>query len=94
MDGMFSQLSVLGSSLTLLFALILLWRRGVPAYINAFAWQSIVLAGVTAIVAYYGRRPDLYLVAAMLLLVKGIAIPRLLRRMEGGSTRSASSSPT
>src|SRR5437867_5258765 len=82
MDATFSQLSVLGSSLTLLFTVILLWRRGVPAYINAFAWQSVVLAGVTAIVAHYGRRPDLYLVAALLLLVKGIAIPRLLRRME------------
>jgi hydrogenase-4 component E len=82
MDGMFSQLSVLGSSLTLLFALILLWRRGVPAYINAFAWQSIVLVGVTAIVAHYSRRSELYLVAALLLLVKGIAIPRLLRRMD------------
>jgi hydrogenase-4 component E len=78
----FSQLSVLGSSLTLLLGFILLWRRGVPAYVNAFAWQSIVLAGVTAVVAHYGRRPDLYWVAGLLLLVKGIAIPRLLRRME------------
>jgi hydrogenase-4 component E len=82
MDGMFSQLSVLGSSLTLLCAFILLGRRGVPAYVDAFAWQSIVLAGVTAVVAYYGRRPDLYWVAALLVTVKGIAIPRLLRRME------------
>jgi hydrogenase-4 component E len=81
MDGAFSQLTVLGSSLALLFGLMLLWRRGVPAYINAFAWQSIVLAAVTAIVGHYGRRADLYLVAAMLLVVKGIAIPHLLRRM-------------
>jgi hydrogenase-4 component E len=78
----FSQLSVLGSSLILLLGLILLWRRGVPAYIDAFAWQSIALAGVTTVVAYYGRRPDLYWVAALLVVVKGVAIPRLLRRME------------
>ena len=51
----FSQLSVLGSSLMLLFGLILLWRRGVPAYVNAFAWQSIVLAGVTAVVGVLRR---------------------------------------
>jgi hydrogenase-4 component E len=82
MDALFSQLSVLGSSLTLLFAFVLLGRRGVPAHVSAFAWQSILLAGVTAVVAYYGRRPDLYWVAGLLLAVKGVAIPWLLRRME------------
>jgi hydrogenase-4 component E len=82
MGDVFSQLSVLGSSLTLLFALILLGRRGVPAYVSAFAWQSILLAGVTTVVAYYGRRPELYWVAGLLLAVKGVAIPWLLRRME------------
>jgi hydrogenase-4 component E len=79
---MFSQLSVLGSSLTLLCAFILLGRRGVPAYVDAFAWQSIVLAGVTTVVAYYGRRPELYWVAGLLVIVKSVAIPRLLQRME------------
>jgi hydrogenase-4 component E len=78
----FSQLTVLGASLTLLLALVLLWRRGVPAYVSAFAWQSIVLAGVTAVVAHFGGRPDLYWVAGLLVIVKGLAIPRLLRRME------------
>ena len=82
MDTAFSQLSVLGSSLALLFGLMLLWRRGVPAYINAFTWQSVVLAGVTAVVAQYGPDPELFWVAALVLVVKGIAIPRLLRRME------------
>jgi hydrogenase-4 component E len=78
----FSQLSVLGSSLVLVFGLTLLWRRGVAAYISAFTAQSIVLAAVAAVVAYFGHEPELYWVAALLLLLKGIAIPRLLRRME------------
>lgn len=78
----FSQLAVLGSSLILLFAFVLLGRRGVPAHVNAFAWQSTVLAGVTTVVAYYGRRPDLFWVAALLLAIKGVAIPWLLGRME------------
>jgi hydrogenase-4 component E len=82
MDATFSQLSVLGSSLALLLAFVVLGRRGVPAYVNAFAWQSTVLVGVTTVVAYYGRRPDLYWVAALILAVKGVAIPALLRRME------------
>src|SRR3972149_2451779 len=82
MDPLFSQLSVLGSSLALLFGLILLWRRSDRGYITAFTWQSVVLALVTATVARFGRDPELYFVAALLLLVKGVAIPWLLRNME------------
>ena len=82
MDALFAQLVVLESSAVLLFGLVLLWRRGVPAYVNAFTWQSIVLALVAATVAWFGGQRELYVVAALLVLVKGIAIPRLLARME------------
>ena len=82
MDSLFAQLVVLESSLALIFGLVLLWRRGVPAYVGAFTWQSLVLAGVAATVAWFGRDRELYLVAGLLVLVKGVAIPRLLRRME------------
>ena len=82
MDSVFAQISVLGSSLVLIFGLILLWRRGVTAYITAFKWQSIVLSGVTAVVAYFGNDHELYWVAAALALLKGVIIPRLLRGME------------
>jgi hydrogenase-4 component E len=77
----FAQLSSLGSSLVLLSGLILLWRRHIPAYINAFTAQSFFLAGVTVTVAYFGHEPELYGVAVLLLLLKGVAIPRLLKRM-------------
>ncbi len=82
MDSLFSQLCVLGSSLVLIFGLILLWRRGVTAYITAFSWQSMVLSGVTAIVAYFGHDPALYWVAGALFGLKVVVIPRLLRGME------------
>ena len=82
MTATFSQLTVLGSSLVLLFGLILLWRRGVSAYIVAFRWQSYMLAAVTAVVAYFGGDSDLYWVAILLLALKGLAIPRLLQNME------------
>ena len=81
MDSVFSQLTVLGSSLVLIFGLILLWRRGVTAYISAFIWQSTVLTAVTAIVAYYGDDYELYWVAAALFPLKALIIPRLLKRM-------------
>jgi len=80
-DATFSQLAMLGSSLVLIFGLILLWRRRVPAYINAFTGQSVALAGVAGATGYFGNEPELYWVAAFLLVLKGAVIPALLRRM-------------
>jgi hydrogenase-4 component E len=82
MDSVFSQLCVLGSSLVLITGLILLWRRSVTAYITAFSWQSLVLVAVTAVVAHFGRDPELYWVAGGLFLLKVVVIPRLLKQME------------
>jgi len=80
-QGVFSQVAVMGSSGVLLCGLILLWRRGVAAYITAFTWQSVVLAALTAAVGYFGDDPQLYAVAVLLLAIKAVAIPRLLRRV-------------
>ena len=82
MDSVFSQLCVLGSSLALITGLILLWRRGVTAYISAFTWQSRAITAVTVIVAYFGDDDELYWVAGALFILKGVVIPRLLKQME------------
>jgi hydrogenase-4 component E len=81
MDSVFSQLCVLGSSLALITGLILLWRRGVTAYISAFTWQSRAITAVTVIVAYFGDDHELYWVAGALFILKGVVIPRLLKQM-------------
>lgn len=78
MDAIFGQVIVLGASGMLLTGLIVLWRRGVPAYITAFKWQSWLLAALTAIVGHLGHEPQLYWIAVLLLLVKGVALPVLL----------------
>ncbi|MBI4485146.1 MAG: hypothetical protein HY655_03960 [Acidobacteria bacterium] len=80
--GIFSQLVMLGSSGMLLSALIVLWRKHVPSYISAYQWQSRLLATVTAIVGYFAGDWRLFWVAAVLLVLKGIAIPMLLRAMQ------------
>lgn len=82
MRSLFSQLVMLGSSGMLLTALIVLWRKGIGAYISAYKWQSWLLAAVTALIGYFGGDRQLYWVAGALLVVKGIAIPRLLRTMQ------------
>jgi hydrogenase-4 component E len=82
MDDVFSRLVMLGSSGMLLTALIVLWRKGVPAYVTAYRWQSWLLATLTATVAYFSGDWRLYWVAAVLVLLKGLAIPRLLGTMQ------------
>lgn len=82
MDALFSQLSILGSSAVLLFGLVTLWRRSSAAHIGAFAAQSIALAATAAVTAHFTRDWQLYAVAGMLLLLKAIAIPLLLTRMD------------
>ena len=66
----------------LLTALIVLWRKGIPAYISAYRAQSWLLAGVTAVIGYFGGDRQLYWVAGVLVLLKGILIPALLRTMQ------------
>ncbi len=78
----FSQLAVLGSSVALLFGLILLWRRSVHSYVSAFACQSAALAFVTVLVAWFSGDWALYFVGVLLVAVKVVAIPRVLRDME------------
>ena len=93
MQAVFSQVAVMGSSGMLLCGLILLWRRGVAAYITAFMWQSAVLAALTAAVGYFGNDPQLYVVAALLFAIKAVAIPRLLRRVAQRFTAGRESAP-
>jgi hydrogenase-4 component E len=81
-ETLFERLVILESSLVLIFGLVVLWRRGVPAYISALTWQSLVLAAVAVTVGWFAGEHELYVVAALLVVIKGVAIPRLLTRME------------
>jgi hydrogenase-4 component E len=78
----FSQLVMLCAGGMLVTALIPLWRKGVPAYISAFKWQSWLLAVLTALVGYFGRDRQLYGVAILLVGLKGIAMPAVLHTMD------------
>jgi hydrogenase-4 component E len=79
--SLFSQLVTLGASGMLLTALIVLWRKGIPAYIAAYRLQSWILSALTAIIAFHSGDRALYLVAGGLLAAKGIAIPAVLNTM-------------
>jgi len=82
MGGVFSQVSVLGSSAALVCVLILLWRRRVSAYVTAFRWQSGAIAAVTVVVGFFAREPALYAMGGLIFAIKAVAIPKLLGRMD------------
>jgi hydrogenase-4 component E len=82
MEAAFSRLTMTAASAMLLLALVVLWRRHVSAYITAFRTQSVALALTGAIVAWYGRVPELFLVSFLILLLKGWIVPRVLAGME------------
>src|SRR5207244_10212444 len=50
--------------------------------ITAYRWQSWLLGALTACVGFFGDAAELYAVALILILLKGLAIPALLRVME------------
>ncbi len=80
-DQVFSQFSILGSSIVLIFGILLLWRRSVSAYISSFRWQSAVLAAIIVMIGYFGNDPELYFVAAFMFILKVLILPRYLERM-------------
>lgn len=80
-SALLSQLTTLGSSVVLLFGIVLLCRRSLRAYVDVFRWQSLVLSALVVVVGHFGGAPDLYFVGVVLLAVKGIFIPRYLERL-------------
>ncbi len=82
------HLSPLASSLfgliaiaCLLLSFVMLGSRWLKVYLYAFAAESWLIAVLSAAVGYYGSYPDLYVIAALTLVFRGIALPYLLWRM-------------
>ena len=70
----------------LVLSLLLLYQARIPAVVNVFAMQAIVLALSVAWQAYLQNAPHLIVTAAIALVVKGLVIPfalhRIVRRLE------------
>ena len=80
--ALLAQLTTLGSSLVLLFGITLLWRRSLQAYIDAFRWQSLVLAAIFVVIGYFSDAPELYLVAIFFFVLKVVIMPGYLERLQ------------
>ena len=61
-------------------------RRGFMDWLNAYRYQSIVLAAVTALIASITGIWEIYIAAGLTLLIKAIIIPKILLRITGKLT--------
>ena len=71
---------------SLLLAFVMLGSRWLYEYMIAFAVQSWLIAILSVAVAYYGGYPELYGIAALTALFRGLVLPylllRIIRRLE------------
>jgi hydrogenase-4 component E len=81
-SSLFSLLAIA----SLLLSFVMLGSRWLRNYLYAFAAESWVIAALSAIVGYYGGFPELYLVALLTLLFRGLLLPyliwRIIRRLD------------
>jgi hydrogenase-4 component E len=69
------------AALLLLLSFAMLSQRRVVTLVNLFALQGALLCAATLLLAWRTGEANLYVSAALTLLVKVIALPRLLHRM-------------
>jgi hydrogenase-4 component E len=71
---------------SLLLAFVMLGSRWLRHYLYAFAAQSWLIAALSAAVGFYGNYPELYLIAMLTLLFRGLFLPylifRIIRRLQ------------
>ncbi len=89
MSNLAIEIINLGAAMILSASIVILWRHSIGAYVRTFAWQSWLLALLTAYIGYATGHLELVVVALMLAALKGWFIPRLLQRavVELGVTR-------
>ena len=75
------QLINLFAAIPLLIAFAMLSQRRVLSLINLFAWQGMVLAVSTTVVAYSSNQHHLYYSAGLTLLLKVLVLPWILHRL-------------
>ncbi|MGH8139508.1 MAG: hydrogenase [Steroidobacteraceae bacterium] len=66
---------------SLLLAFVMLGSRWLKDYLIAFAVQSWLIALLSAAVGYYGNFPELYLIAVLTALFRGLLLPYLILRI-------------
>lgn len=79
--GLYSQAIILFAALALFTSFIMLAQARMMPLIFTFAWQGLLLAVVSVLVAIVSKHPELYVSAALTFTLKVILIPWLLYRL-------------
>jgi hydrogenase-4 component E len=86
LDPLASSLFSLLAIASLLLSFVMLGSRWLKNYLYAFAAECWSIAALSAAVGYYGGYPELYLIALLTLLVRGLLLPyliwRIIRRLD------------
>ncbi len=81
LDPLAASLFSLMAIASLVLAFVMLGSRWLNNYLYAFAAKSWVIAALSATVAYYGNYPELYVVAILTALFRGLFLPYLIWRI-------------
>lgn len=79
--GLYDQAIILFAALVLFTSFVMLAQARIAGLIFAFAWQGVLLAVVTALVAFVSGHSHLYVSAALTVALKVWLIPWLLYRL-------------
>jgi hydrogenase-4 component E len=77
--SIFSSLAIL----SLLLTFVMLGSHWLRNYVYAFAVQSWLIAALSASVGYFAGYRELYVIAALTALFRGLILPYLLMRIIG-----------
>ena len=83
LDPLASSVFSLMAIISLLLAFVMLGSRWLINYLYAFAAESWVIAALSAAVGFYGNYPELYLIAILTALFRGLVLPYLVWRIIG-----------
>jgi hydrogenase-4 component E len=81
LDPLAASIFSLMAIISLLLAFVMLGSRWLDNYLYAFAAESWVIAALSATVGYYGGYPELYLIAILTALFRGLLLPYLVWRI-------------
>ena len=86
LDPLASSLFSLLAIMSLLLSFVMLGSRWLKNYLYAFAAESWCIALLSAAVGFYGHYPELYLIAMLTVLFRGLLLPylvwRIIRRLD------------
>ncbi len=79
--SLYNQAILMSAAIVLFTSFVMLAQPRIVPLIHTFAWQGVLLAVTTALVAYVTDHPHLYISAGMTLLLKALLIPWMLHRL-------------